>query len=162
MNTQRKLIYSERRQLLEGEDIRDVVEGMLEETLDAVLALYIDENTYPEQWDMGALAEAVKRQFDLQVSWTKEQIEGLTLALLKDELLERVRAAYRAKEAQVGPDMMRYLERMILLQSALRIISVLGAAAGLVSFRSPLETVRFERVVTALCERRAPGISRGA
>ena len=116
MNTQRKLIYSERRQLLEGEDLHDVVEGMLEETLDGVLALYTDENTYPEQWDLGALAEAVKRQFDLQVSWTKEEIEGLTRALLKDELLEKVRAAYKAKEGQVGPDMMRYLERMILLQ----------------------------------------------
>ena len=116
MNTQRKLIYSERRQLLEGEDIRDVVEGLLEEALDAILDLYATEDTYPEHWDMGALAEAAKRQFDLQVSWTKEEIEALTRALLKDELLEKVRSAYKAKEAQVGPDMMRYLERMILLQ----------------------------------------------
>ena len=116
MNTQRKLIYSERRQLLEGEDIHDVVEGLLEEALDAILDIYATEDTYPEQWDMGALAEAVKRQFDLQVSWSKEEIEGLSRALLRDELLEKVRAAYKAKEAQVGPDMMRYLERMILLQ----------------------------------------------
>ena len=116
MNTQRKLIYSERRQLLEGEDIHDVIEGLLEEALDAILDIYATEDTYPEQWDMGALAEAVKRQFDLQVSWSKEEIEGLSRALLRDELLEKVRAAYKAKEAQVGPDMMRYLERMILLQ----------------------------------------------
>jgi preprotein translocase subunit SecA len=116
MNTQRKIIYGERRQLLETEDIREVIEGMLEEALDGVLVIYTSEDAYPEAWDMGGLAEAVKRQFDLHVIWSKEEIEALTRALLKDELLEKIRAAYRAKETQVGTDMMRYLERMILLQ----------------------------------------------
>ena len=116
MNTQRKIIYGERRQLLETEDIREVIEGMLEEALDGVLDIYTSEDAYPEAWDMGGLAEAVKRQFDLHVIWSKEEIEALTRALLKDELLEKIRAAYRAKETQVGTDMMRYLERMILLQ----------------------------------------------
>ena len=116
MNTQRKIIYSERRKLLEGEDIREVVEGMIEEVLDGLLELYTSEDTYPEKWDMGGLAEAVKRQFDLPVSWTKEEIEALTRALLKDDLFQKIQGAYRAKEAQVGTDMMRYLERMILLQ----------------------------------------------
>ena len=116
MNTQRKIIYGERRQLLEGEDIREVVEGMLEEVLDGILDLYTNEETYPEEWDRVGLAEAVKRQFDLQVSWTTEEIEGLTRVLLKDDLLQKTQGAYRAKEAQVSTDMMRYLERMILLQ----------------------------------------------
>jgi preprotein translocase subunit SecA len=116
MNTQRKIIYGERRQLLESEDIREVVEGMLEEALDAVLDLYANAETYPEEWDMVGLAEAVKRQFDLQISWTKEETEGLTQAILKDDLLQKIQGAYRAKEAQVGAEMMRYLERMILLQ----------------------------------------------
>ncbi|MBI4735676.1 MAG: preprotein translocase subunit SecA [candidate division NC10 bacterium] len=116
MNTQRKIIYGERRKLLEGDDIREVVEGMLEEVLDGSLDLYANEETYPEEWDMVGLAEAVKRQFDLQVSWTKEEIEGLTRALLKEDLLQKVQGAYRAKEAQIGTDFMRYLERMFLLQ----------------------------------------------
>jgi preprotein translocase subunit SecA len=116
MNTQRKIIYSERRKLLEGEDIREVVEGMIEEVLDGLLELYTSEDTYPEEWDMGGLAEALKRQFDLQVSWTKEEKEALTRALLKDDLLQKIQGAYRAREAQVGTDMMRYLERMIFLQ----------------------------------------------
>jgi preprotein translocase subunit SecA len=116
MNTQRKIIYSERRKLLEGEDIREVVEGMIEEVLDGLLELYTSEDTYPEEWDMVGLAEAVKRQFDLQVSWTKEEKEALTRTLLKDDLLQKIQGAYRAREAQVGTDMMRYLERMIFLQ----------------------------------------------
>ncbi len=116
MNTQRKVIYGERKKLLEGGDIREVVAGMIEEVLDETLKVYANEETYPEEWDMVGLAEAMKRQFDLQVSWTKEQVESLTLALLRDDLLEKIRSAYQAKEAQVGPDMMRYLERMIMLQ----------------------------------------------
>jgi preprotein translocase subunit SecA len=116
MNTKRKMIYSERRKLLEGEDIREVVEGMIEEVLDGLLELYTSEDTYPEEWDMGGLAEALKRQFDLQVSWSKEEKEALTRALLKDDLLQKIQGAYRAREAQVGTDMMRYLERMIFLQ----------------------------------------------
>ena len=116
MNTQRKIIYSERRTLLEGEDIQEVVEGMIEEVLDEMQELYTSEDTYPEEWDMVGLAEAVKRQFDLQVSWTKDEIEALTRALLKDDLFQKIQGGYRAKEAQVGTDMMRYLERMILLQ----------------------------------------------
>jgi len=116
MNTQRKIIYGERHQLLEGEDIREVVGGMLEEALDGILDLYTNEETYPEEWDMVGLAEAVKRQFDLQASWTKEETEALRRALLKDDLLQKVQDAYRAKEAQVGTEMMRYLERMIVLQ----------------------------------------------
>ncbi|MFA5029018.1 MAG: preprotein translocase subunit SecA, partial [Candidatus Methylomirabilota bacterium] len=116
MNTQRKLIYSERKQLLEEGDIREVVDGMLEEALDELLAIHTDPETYPEQWDMAALAEAVKSQFDLEVVWTTAEIERLTSALLREELIGKIRAARVEKEGQVGSDMMRYLERMIMLQ----------------------------------------------
>jgi preprotein translocase subunit SecA len=116
MNNQRKLIYSERRQLLEGEDIREVIEGMIETILEETIGLYVDEEKYTENWDMAALAEAMKRQFDVDVSWSKEDVEGLTPALVKEDLLAKVRAAYQKKEAQVGSDMMRYLERMLMLQ----------------------------------------------
>jgi len=116
MNNQRKLIYSERKQLLEGEEVRDVIDGMIEEVLDETVGLYVDEEAYPENWDMVGLAEAMKRQFDVEVSWTKEETEGLTPALIKDDLLAKIKAAYQKKEAQVGSDMMRYLERMLMLQ----------------------------------------------
>ena len=88
----------------------------MEEVLDGLLELYTSEDNYPEEWDMVGLAEAVKRQFDLQVSWTREETEAVTRALLKEDLRQKIQGAYRAKEAQVGTDMMRYLERMILLQ----------------------------------------------
>jgi preprotein translocase subunit SecA len=116
MNNQRKLIYSERRQLLEGEEVRDVIEGMIEEAVDETVGLYVDENAYPENWNLVVLTETAKTQFDVDVSWSAEQREGLTPALIKDELLEKIKAAYAKKEAQIGTEMMRYLERMIMLQ----------------------------------------------
>jgi len=58
----------------------------------------------------------MKRQFDVEVSWTKEEFEGLTPALIKDDLLAKIKSAYQKKEEQVGGDMMRYLERMLMLQ----------------------------------------------
>jgi preprotein translocase subunit SecA len=58
----------------------------------------------------------MKRQFDVEVSWTKEEFEGLAPALIKDDLQAKIKAAYQKKEEQVGSDMMRYLERMLMLQ----------------------------------------------
>jgi preprotein translocase subunit SecA len=116
MNNQRKLIYSERKQLLDGEEIRDVIDGMIEEILDETIGLYVDEEAYAENWDMVGLTEAMKRQFDVEVSWTREEFEGLTPVLIKDDLQAKIKAAYQKKEEQVGSDMMRYLERMLMLQ----------------------------------------------
>jgi preprotein translocase subunit SecA len=116
MNTQRKLIYSERKQLLQGGDVREVIDGMIEEVLDETMGLYVNEEAYPENWDMVGLSEAMKRQFDVEASWTKDEIEGLTPVLVRDDLLAKVKDAYRKKEEQVGSDMMRYLERMLMLQ----------------------------------------------
>jgi len=65
---------------------------------------------------MGALAEAAKRQFGIEVSWTKEEIDGLTGQLLREELLDKIQKARQEKETQLGSDMARYLERMIMLQ----------------------------------------------
>jgi len=52
----------------------------------------------------------------VEASWTKEEVEGLTPALIQDDLLAKIKAAYQKKEEQVGSDMMRYLERMFMLQ----------------------------------------------
>ncbi|MEI8188924.1 MAG: preprotein translocase subunit SecA, partial [candidate division NC10 bacterium] len=116
MNMQRKLIYSERKQLLEGGDIQEVIQGMIEEVLDETVGVYVNEEAYPENWNLAGLTEAMKPQFDVEVSWKKEEIDALTPTLLKDELSTQVKAAYRKKEAAVGSDIMPYLERMLMLQ----------------------------------------------
>ncbi len=116
MNRQRQIIYGERCKILEGENLEDTLAEMRSEVIDGLLALYTNEETYPEEWDLVALAEAVKRQFDLEISWPAEEVPSLTQALLRDSIEERALKAYEEREAKLGPEMLRYLERMIMLQ----------------------------------------------
>jgi preprotein translocase subunit SecA len=116
MNTQRKIIYAERHKILEGESLQETLTEMRGEVLDELLALYANAESYPEQWDLAGLTEAVKRQFDLEFSWSPEEVASLTVASLRESLAEHVLTAYEAREAKLGPDLMRYLERMIMLQ----------------------------------------------
>ncbi|MDE2059290.1 MAG: preprotein translocase subunit SecA [candidate division NC10 bacterium] len=116
MNTQRKIIYAERHKILEGESLQETLTEMRGEVLDGLLALYANAESYAEQWDLAGLTEAVKRQFDLEVAWAPEEVASLTVALLRDSLEARVLKAYEDREAKFGPDLMRYLERMIMLQ----------------------------------------------
>ncbi len=116
MNTQRKIIYAERRRILDGEGLPDTLAEMRGEVIDELLSLYANAETYPEQWDLAGLTEAVKRQFDLEISWSPEEVASLTVALLRDSLEERVLRAYEERDAKFGPELARYLERMVMLQ----------------------------------------------
>jgi preprotein translocase subunit SecA len=116
MNTQRQIIYGERNKILEGESLKDTLQEMRAEVIDGQLALYTNEETYPEEWDLAGLTEAVKRQFGLEISWPAEEVPSLTQALLRDGIEERALKAYEEREAKLGPEMIRYLERMIMLQ----------------------------------------------
>ena len=116
MNTQRKIIYGERRKILEGENLKEDILAMADEVLDGFLALYTNPETYPEEWDLPGLAEAMGRIFGIEFAVPKAEVEDLTQALLKDTLLERVHRTYEEKERTFGAETMRALERMVMLQ----------------------------------------------
>jgi len=119
MNKQREVVYSERREVLEGVDIKELVEVSLEETITA----YIDSATQSgvaEDWDLATLWNALKVLYP--ISFTAEQMLseiGGAVALDKDYLLERIlqdsRQAYEKRESELTPTVMRELERKILL-----------------------------------------------
>jgi preprotein translocase subunit SecA len=119
MNKQREVVYSERREVLEGVDIKDLVADSLEETITA----YIDSATQTgvaEDWDLNTLWNALKVLYP--ISFTAEQMLseiGGAVALDKDYLLERIlqdsRQAYEKRESELTPTVMRELERKILL-----------------------------------------------
>ncbi|MBI2081901.1 MAG: SEC-C domain-containing protein, partial [candidate division NC10 bacterium] len=116
MNTQRKIIYGERRKILEGENLKEDILAMAEEVLDGLLALYTNSETYPEEWDLPGLTEAMGRLFGIEFAVPKAEVEDLTQALLKDRLLERIQKTYEEKEQAAGSETMRALERMVMLQ----------------------------------------------
>jgi preprotein translocase subunit SecA len=116
MNRQRQIIYGERRKILEGENLKEVILEMTEEVVQSLLGLYTHEDTYPEEWDLTGLSEAMYRQFGLEFTIPPEGVHEITLGTLQGELLDTVRAAYEEKEKRLGTDLLRYLERVIMLQ----------------------------------------------
>ena len=116
MNKQRQIIYAERRKILDGESLQDTLAEMRGEVIDEMLSLYVNAESYPEEWDLAGLTEAVKRQFDLEISWPPEEVGSLTVALLRDSLEDRALTFYDEREARLGTEVIRYLERMVMLQ----------------------------------------------
>ncbi|MBW8005801.1 MAG: preprotein translocase subunit SecA, partial [candidate division NC10 bacterium] len=116
MNRQRQIIYGERRKILEGENLKEAILEMAEDVLESLVGLYANEDTYPEDWDLRGLSEAMYRQFGVEVAVPTEGIQEMTLGTLKEELWEKVQAAYDRKEQEIGTDLFRYLERVLMLQ----------------------------------------------
>ena len=119
MNKQREVVYSERREVLEGVDIKELVEVSLEETVTA----YVDSATQTgvaEDWDLNTLWNALKVLYP--ISFTAEQMLeeiGGAVALDSEYLLEKIlqdsRQSYEKRESELTPTVMRELERKILL-----------------------------------------------
>lgn len=119
MNEQRKVIYAERHRVLAGESLRDQIEGML---LDVVNA-YVDgatANGYSEDWDHEKLWTALKQLYPVSIDWDDLMEDGdLDAHGLREALLQDARNAYDKREAEinalVGPDGMRTLEHQVML-----------------------------------------------
>ena len=115
MNQQRKVIYEQRREILAGENLKEEVLGLAEEMLDGMLGIYCPEDAYPETWDTTGLTDVLAAKFsyrltgiDLQ-SKTREELRGI--------LWEAVKKSYDEKEQEIGPEIMRHLERVFMLQA---------------------------------------------
>ncbi|MGH3957220.1 MAG: preprotein translocase subunit SecA [Mycobacterium sp.] len=125
MNQQRKVIYAERRRILDGEDLQPQIEEMITDTI----AAYVDGATadgYHEDWDFDALWTALKTLYPVSLnpeklieSDTYGEADELSPADLKLALLDDAKKAYKAREAEIdglaGEGSMRQLERNILL-----------------------------------------------
>jgi preprotein translocase subunit SecA len=118
MNDQRKAIFEQRRELLTDADVSETVNDMRHQVVDDLVNTHIPEKSYPEQWDVQGLQEAMKNIFDLDLpvaDWAAEEGIG------EDELHERLIKASDEKTAQkaanIGPQIMRQIERAVLLQT---------------------------------------------
>ncbi len=120
MNRQREVIYGERREVLEGRDIKDQVQEFLVETVSAYVAGATNDG-YAEDWDLDTLHTALKALYPISFTFDKlvEEVNGKA-GLDNDFLLTRVvddaKGAYVAREEALGSEVMRELERKVLLQ----------------------------------------------
>jgi preprotein translocase subunit SecA len=110
MNNQRTEIYSYRREILKGEELKERIQQMIEDTVDELLFIYCPEEKHSEEWDIKGLTDALFGIFSLTI----EQIPSDQP--IRDFLISEIRSLYEAKERDIGSEVMRYLEKMILLQ----------------------------------------------
>jgi preprotein translocase subunit SecA len=116
MNKQREVIYGMRREILEGGSQEETIREWQEELLDGIVATYVAEDTHPEDWDLAGLAEGMHRQFDVKLPAAVQTREALSREAVREALWEAVQARYTAREGEVGPEILRQLERLVMLQ----------------------------------------------
>ena len=111
MNKQRTEIYSFRKEILQGENLRERIFDMVEEVIDELLFIYCPEEKHRDDWDTKGLKDAVYGIFSVM-----PDTSSATVQLLRESLLSAVKNAYETKESEVGSDVIRYLEKVVLLQ----------------------------------------------
>lgn len=119
MNNQRRAIYAERRRVLEGDKLKELVIGYGEQTMDDIVEAYINPELPSEEWDLENIVSKVKEFIYLLEDLTADQLENLSVGEIKTFLREQVHIAYDIKEAQVDkikPGLMREAERFFILQ----------------------------------------------
>ncbi|MEE4186658.1 MAG: preprotein translocase subunit SecA [Gammaproteobacteria bacterium] len=117
-NDQRTVIYQQRNELMEAEDIGDAISGIREEVLQAVISEHIPPQSMEEQWDIPGLMQVLAREFnaDLPVAQWLAEDESLTEEKLQQRILVAVEDAYEAKTAAVGEPLMRAIEKEYMLK----------------------------------------------
>jgi len=114
LNKQREIIYSQRRKVLEGENLRDSILGMIDELVDYKIKVYTGESPHPEDWDIKGLLQDLKFIF-LDSELSEQDAKNMTKQELKEKLISIAKEKYEKKEQEVD-ELMRELERVVLLR----------------------------------------------
>ncbi len=119
MNKQRELIYSQRNTVLNGEDIKDTVIKMIDQTIDSYCSIFLSDDTIHDNWDLKGLREYflgwITTNEDLR--FTPEELGNTSKEEVAESLKEKAHNIYEAREKEFGSDMMREIERVMLLRS---------------------------------------------
>jgi len=113
MNKQRVEIYRFRREMLEGEDQKEYILGLADDIVIEFLDSYAHLETDPEEWDLENLKINLRRVYGIDIP---QDVDQLSRPQLEEELLNRIKTKYQEKESQVGTEMMRWYESMVMLQ----------------------------------------------
>ncbi|SIO49028.1 protein translocase subunit secA [Rhodovulum sp. ES.010] len=118
MNDQRKVIFGQRREIMEADDLSDIVQDMRHQVIDDLVETSMPPKSYAEQWDTEGLHKAIVEQLNLNVpvkDWADE--EGVDDDDIRERLYDASDEAMATKAAQFGPEAMRGIEKQVLLQT---------------------------------------------
>jgi preprotein translocase subunit SecA len=117
LNRHRQRIYEQRRQVLEGDDLSDQIKLWIEEVVEDTVQVFTEEE-YAEEWDLEALTQAMAQLYQTEITAKElgEDLGQISRDALVEEFQADARDEYDAKEEEFGPELMRELERFIVLQ----------------------------------------------
>jgi preprotein translocase subunit SecA len=118
MNDQRKVIFEQRLELMDKEDVAETIQDMRHDVVDSLIARAIPERSYPEQWQMEQLNEELKAQLNLPLDtteWVHE--EGIDVEIVRERIVKAADEAAASKVAKYSPEIMRQVEKSLLLQA---------------------------------------------
>ncbi|WP_430439888.1 preprotein translocase subunit SecA [Shinella sp.] len=118
LNDQRKVIFEQRIELMDGENLSEIVGDMRHEVVETLVRLHIPENAYAEQWDVAGLKKGVLEQLNLDLpidAWAAE--EGIDEKDILERLHKATDQAAADRAERFGPEIMTYVERSVLLQT---------------------------------------------
>ncbi|WP_432345688.1 preprotein translocase subunit SecA [Shinella yambaruensis] len=118
LNDQRKVIFEQRIELMDGENLSEIVGDMRHEVVENLVRLHIPENAYAEQWDVAGLKKGVLEQLNLDLpidAWAAE--EGIDEKDILERLHKATDQAAADRAERFGPEIMTYVERSVLLQT---------------------------------------------
>jgi preprotein translocase subunit SecA len=116
MNKQRETIYKQRKEILQGKDLKDYFQELIETLVEWILDSNANKDKPPEEWDREALRKAIGAQFGLDIQSLQIVWDAVTYEELRDKTLQALKIHYGEKEKVLGSPQMREFERIILLQ----------------------------------------------
>ena len=116
MNKQREIIYQQRRDVLAGKDVSQVIEDMMEDMVDTVVEEFYQDKLDSNEWDWPEFKERMGEVFHNVPEWPEEELTGLKLETFRAKVLDFVKQAYQKQDEINGPETQRQIEKLILLQ----------------------------------------------
>jgi len=153
MEYQRKVIYEQRRMVLESKDVKKHILDMIKDTIENILKGYANKEIYPEEWDWQGLKDHFNQIFSISLTIPKEETPKFTIPKLQDILTIEAFKVYELREREFTPPLMREIERMIVLRVVdrewkdhLRRLDELKQGIGLRAYgqKDPLMEYHFE------------------
>jgi preprotein translocase subunit SecA len=118
-NDQRRVIYQQRTDLMSAEDVAEAIVGIREDVVAQLVDSHVPGGAPEEQWDVAGLSETLQRDFGVPLpvaDWLKEDQTG-DAGALKQKILTALTEAYERKRADIGPEVMRYIEKEVMLRT---------------------------------------------
>ena len=118
-NDQRKVIYGQRNEIMASDDISDAIIAIRADIVNSVIDTYVPPQSIEEQWDISGLQEALEGEFGAKLELQRwlDADDSLHEESLRDKILEEMVSAYKTKESDVGNDVMRHIEKEVMLHT---------------------------------------------